>query len=489
MMKRWKTVLLYLDMPLVGGNEEAKAWLEKTQARLEGIADESYFLVREHDVTLPSLSSFRCETGEEWLSWLEAFSPHTQVVIVPAFAPLLQRSLIEEALEQHNTYLFDYTYAELPRGLMGEVVDSSVASFLKRSLPKGAKMFSWSLKEWLGQDLSSYDCNILYTSVRLLEYRLSFLPENVYQERVLRAMIERGEGFDTLLSIQEWLESHPSVLRQTPTYVEVELTTLHESDGPFVKDLPRNGEMSAKHLCRLFEEMDEAFPDAVISFGLYGEVFVYSEWEKLLQEIAQRPKRRFLLESRGIFLSEKRLKDALSLPNVEVIVDVSTSSPELFSRWKKPSSAIFPFEGLSSLDVLHRFADNPRLFLQITRCTENDKEIMAFYQAWKDFGQRIIIRKPDSLGGKHLFYRVVDLSPIKRTPCISLQRNLVVFFDGTVPLCRQDVEGKYAVGNVFVDGLKACWERLSPAYEKQFSMKGISTPLCENCDDWWIFSL
>ncbi len=485
-MKEQKTILLFLDGPVYHKAEKARQWFEYTLKRLEGFADEMFFVGQKPDMALP-IESLSFATGEEFLTWAEGFPLHTQLVIVPAYAPLLQRSLLEEALAKHSRYLFDYTYAELPYGLMGEILDNGIVPFIKKALPQGMPLFRRSLKEWLGQDLSSYDCNIVFTDIRLLEYRLSFVPENHYQASVLEAMRQDTASFESLQEIQSWIASHPAVLRQVPTYIEIELTTIHEADGPFADALPRNGEMLDKDLSSLLRELDDFAPDAVISFGLYGEVFAYTYWDTLVREVQKRPERRFLFESRGIFLPQKRLEEVLALPNVEVIVDISTTSPQLFEKWKKPASSLFPFEGLSGLEFLHNLPSKERLYLQITRTHENDKELMRFYEVWKDFSPRIIIKKPDSFGGKQVGKRVVDLSPIKRTPCIALQRNMVIFVDGNVPLCRQDKDGDYLAGNVFRDGIMTCWENLSKAYEKQFD-GGISTPLCVSCDDWWIFS-
>ncbi|URA10987.1 SPASM domain-containing protein [Thermospira aquatica] len=485
-MKKTPVVILYLDGPVYNKSQEAESWFFLTHRRLEGLADESFFCAERSPIE--GVQAVQFSDGRAFCAWLEGFPSHTQLVLVPAYAPLIQRSLLEEALEKQKRFLFDYTYAELPSGLMGEVLDTSLAPFLKRALPDGTPMFRRTLKEWLGQDLSSYDCNIVFTDIRLLEYRISFLPENHYQALVLKKIIESGKNFSSLREIHEWIQSHPESLRQVPTYIEIELTTLHESSGPFVTDLSREGEMKPADLVRLLEILDGFAPDAVISFGLYGEVFVYSGWETLLHEIQKRPSRRFLLESRAIHLLPGRVEEILSLPNTEIVIDVSTVSSETFQKWKKPSSSLLPFEGLSGLEFLHALPSKERMYIQMTRTHENDREIMRFHELWKDFSGRIIIRKPDSLGGKLLDARVVDLSPVKRTPCLSLQRNLVVFFDGTVPLCRQDVEGKYAVGNIFSDGVETCLKRLGDAYERQFSHYGVSTPLCEACDDWWIFS-
>lgn len=486
-MKNTETILLYFDMPLYGDDHEALQWLSLTHQRLKGIASEAFFLKREHHLSPEGISVLSFSQGEEWLRWLEGFSPHTQLILVPAYAPLIQRHLLEEAIATQRRYLFDFTYAELPMGLMGEVLDTSVASFIRRTLPEGTPLFRRSLKEWLGQDLSSYDCNIVFTDIRLLEYRLSFLPENLYQKRVLETLLSSGERFSSLEEIKRFIESHPLILRQTPTYVEIELTTVHESQGPFISSLPRKGEMSFENLQNILEMLDTFAPDAVVSLGLYSEVFVYSEWEKLIDEIRQRPHRRFILESRGIGVSPSRIDMAHSLPHVDIIIDISTVSPNLFLEWKKPPLP-FPCEGLQSLNFLRDLSSKARIFIQFTRCHENDKELFAFYEAWKDFQGRIIIRKPDSFGGKNLSQRVVDLSPLQRTPCLALQRNLIIFCDGSVPLCRQDVEGQYGAGNVFVDGIEACWQRLSEAYERQFVHSCMSAPLCEQCDDWWIFS-
>ncbi len=82
--------------------------------------------------------------------------------------------------------------------------------------------------------------------------------------------------------------------------------------------------------------------------------------------------------------------------------------------------------------------------------------------------------------------KVTDLSPLTRLPCWHNKRDLTVFLDGTVPLCREDVKAARPLGNVFRDPLEAIWKQGDETYREHLA--GTYAPPCKACDEYYTFN-
>jgi spiro-SPASM protein len=208
----------------------------------------------------------------------------------------------------------------------------------------------------------------------------------------------------------------------------------------------------------------------------------------MIEELKNYPDINFIFESRCLFSGTEMFATLLKLPNVRIIFDISFTKVESFSVHKRPLNPLLPAGNLPEIEEkIKSLPEREKVYIQFTRTTENENELMQFYERWSDYSDRIIIKKPDMFGGILNEYRSVDLSPVKRFPCLHLKHDMVIFYDGSVPLCRQDFNGNIPMGNILKDGLDACWEKMNSCYKKQWNEN--YTPLCEKCDEWWVFNL
>ena len=98
-----------------------------------------------------------------------------------------------------------------------------------------------------------------------------------------------------------------------------------------------------------------------------------------------------------------------------------------------------------------------RVYIQIMKINETDEfgkenDIKSYLDKYYDFweGEKIpiILQKQNIYFGRIPDRRYSDLSPVKRTPCWHLQRDLYILSDGTVSFCKQDIDGETSYGNV-----------------------------------------
>ena len=82
--------------------------------------------------------------------------------------------------------------------------------------------------------------------------------------------------------------------------------------------------------------------------------------------------------------------------------------------------------------------------------------------------------------------KATDLSPVIRSPCWHLMRDVVVLMDGTVPICKEDLGRSPSLGNAFTDDLSLIWERGADLYASHASL--VYPGICAKCDEYYTYN-
>ncbi len=476
----------YKDMPGL------QKFFSITYSKIRTLTDEIYLLTANAQVHAEGLKIITFDKSRNFLSFLKNDLAGKTIIITNAYSPLLDVDSTVKMLGEHDKYAFDYSFPEnMPQGLLPEIIESDTAGFILNTIPEEYPMFKNSLKEIFESDISSYDCNIFISPGRLVNYRINFIPDSYNDYLVLDDIISRkGESLNHL-ELEKMLKNDPEMIRKRPTYYEIELNTERESGNLFISDrLSRSGEMEIKNLKEIMKDIYDFSYNPAVSFGLFGEPFLYTHIDELIDELHNYPEMQFIFESRCLFTGTESINKLLSLPNSKVIFDISFTRLESFSKNKKPLNALLPPADLPEIEgKINSLANREKVYIQFTRTTENENEIIRFYERWSPYSERIIIKKPDTFGGLLDKYRVVDLSPLKRFPCLHMKHDMVILSDGSVPLCRQDYNNDFRMGNILNEGLEACWSRIKTGYKNQWNENYTDPGLCSKCDEWWVFNL
>ena len=126
------------------------------------------------------------------------------------------------------------------------------------------------------------------------------------------------------------------------------------------------------------------------------------------------------------------------------------------------------------------------VYPQFVRMNQNEIELEAFYNLWKEKINSVLIQKYDNLAGQIPQHRVADISPIKRCECWHLKRDMYILENGDVLMCREDAFRKNIIGNIFFDELKTLHEKNLITYLEHVEKK--YKGLCENCDEYYTYN-
>ncbi len=480
-----KKIALLIDRNEILSYEEKEFYRDITTQKIKDIVDEIYFINSTLERSLPYTN-----LKDLFTYFVKNFKDDI-VILMNAYSPLIDIITTKEMIKDHIDYVFDYTYPEnIPNGLLPEIFNVSMLEFLIPLIPDNFPLIKNSLREIIEGEISSYDCNIFLTDSELSKYRVDFIPDSMNSLYIIKNIIEKHSYNLSLKKLEEIISADPLILRQRPTYYEIEITTEREKGEIFPADkLKRNGFIKIEDLKFILDEIKKFSYNPVVSLGLFGDFFLHPDLDKVIELLSFYPELSFLIESKALYIDKEKIDRVLQLDNVKLIFDISFVDNDKFKKYKTPLNEVIPAQDLSFIEKEIKSLDNKeKIYIQFTRTNLNEEELTKFYEVWKDFSDRIIIKKIDTFCGMLDKYRVVDLSPVKRFFCYHLKNDMVIFFNGDVPLCRQDFNGEVILGNIKKDGIKSCWEEEGKYFILHFN--GIYEPKnkCEKCDEWWIFN-
>jgi spiro-SPASM protein len=290
--------------------------------------------------------------------------------------------------------------------------------------------------------------------------------------------------------ICEVIRREGSLLRTLPAFYNIQIVEGCPQNCGYCpypgfrsSDLGKHGEMDVGQFAALTDKIAEFSDDAVISVSLWGEAALHSDFSAIAAAVDTHPSLELLVETSGLGWDPTvwhRIRENCRRPP-QWIVSLDARSPEVYRRlrgdgYEEAHTAV------SELSELY-----PRgVFVQAVRMKENEEDLEGFYRYWKEQSAEVIIQKYDRFAGRLPDRAVTDLSPLKRMPCWHLKRDLVILMDGTVTMCREDLDRSSVWGNAHSESLEVIWERGQAEYKAH--LNGEYPDLCRDCDEYYTFN-
>jgi spiro-SPASM protein len=405
-----------------------------------------------------------------------------------ADCPLLDSGLASRMLENHRRYYADYTFADgYPLGLAVEILRSGALpalAALAKNCPEVQASDRGAVFEVVRKDINSFDVETELAPADLRLLRLSLSSDTKRNHLLLTRLLEAGAADAD--SACRLVQEKPELLRTLPAYYSIQIVAGCPQLCAYcpyprfgIQRTGKQGEMELERFVGLADKIREFSGDAVLSVSLWGEPAYYSRFPELAAAVRERGLR-LIVETSGVGWDPASLGQ-IPVGGIEWIVSLDADGPELYRALRGEGYE----EALRGIDLLAaRFPS--QVHVQAVRMKENEERLEDFYRAWKARTGKVIIQKYDHFCGLLPDRKVADLSPLKRFPCWHLKRDLAVLLDGQVPLCREDVNLRHPLGNLFEEELAAVWARGERWYQDHLRQE--YPPLCAGCDEYYTFN-
>ncbi len=419
-----------------------------------------------------------------------------------ADAPLFDESLALRMLHNHEHYYATYSFADgYPRFFAPEIVSVSAIGQIRElyrsshSSGKDVPLSDSILFDLIQKDINAFDIEteIAPDDLRLL--RVDLVARGKERTLLLKHIIDAGGEVDP---IPEILVRQPALLRTVPAFIYIQIHSACPqrcSWCPYPKApskaIDRNESMSPEALASILDQVVELSEEAVIGLSLWGEPALHPDIQTMVGKVISRPGLSAMIETSGVGWNLSVLDAIAALETaterIEWIVSLDAFEVDSYRRFRGEGME----EALATVRALaERFPGHVRV--QAVRTKENEAELEQFYRFWKKQNVEVIIQKYDNFAGALEERKVTDLSPVVRFPCWHLKRDLHIFLDGSVPLCKEIIPGSESIdqgtllGNVFEEPLKDIWKRGEERYLAHIRQEW-GYP-CEGCDEYYTFN-
>jgi spiro-SPASM protein len=409
--------------------------------------------------------------------------------------PLLDPVLAGAIGDRHTRYGAEYSYADgWPDGLAPELLAPGTAGILSKILgDSGEPVERDAIFSVIRRDINAFDLETEISPVDLRHYRLNLAADSKRNLLLLTRLI--SAGLSGARGVEGLLAENPGLLRTLPNFFPIQVSgrcPQHCERCPYPRLGPREGFMEVLQFESLLDKIVGFSGDAVIDLSLWGELSLHPHKEKLIRLVLERPGLSLVIETSGIGWKPEGLealaeeaagakKRKAPMAPLSWIVSLDTQDPE---QYRKIRGAGYTEAVSCAKKLLALF---PRdAYVQAVRVKGFEDDIEGFYRFWKEAGAQIIIQKYDNFCGFLPDLPASDLSPIQRRPCWHLMRDMAVFLDGTVPLCREELFGGRILGNAFKEPLELIWSRGAAFYAEQCIPE--YSGLCARCDEYYTYN-
>lgn len=410
-------------------------------------------------------------------------------IYIQGDTPFLDPVLTEKMLSNHERYYADVTFADgFPEGVAPLIISARILPTIRGLQDKhDFPLTRATVLDLIQKDINAFDVETELSPVDLRYLRLTLAADTVEGMELCRRFDRLNpRSVDDVTAIAR---DRGELLRVLPAYLSVqvaerEVQRLSYSPYPDMPGFTTEGGavMPTTQFVGLLRRFASLNPNGVVGVSHWGEVATHPAPLELIDG-AEEVGLRLLVETSGLHWAPEVLEELASRPRKQLtwIVGLDSIDPATYEEHRGQGFS----EAMGFVDwALEHYPDNT--YLQAVRLSQTETHLEEFYKKLKERTDNIIIQKYDHFCGVLPQRKVVDISPIVRRPCWHLKRDMVVLVDGTVPLCREDIDGRHVLGNAFEDDLEAIWSRGEELYLRH--VREDYPELCEQCDEYYTFN-
>lgn len=417
-----------------------------------------------------------------------ALTPYEDIIYLFADTPLIDIEITEKMITLHRDEYAEYTCSEgFPAGITPEIVKCELFPKLAALLENdNSEIARDSIFYGLSKEINSFDIETYFSPEDLKIKRIELSTTLKRNALIVERVIEK-KGFScSFEQFHSLIHEQPAVLRTVPAYVEMEITSMLNapciySPLPFLKR--DTGTMNYETFKSILDKIRAFSEKFYVAFSFLGEPLLHGDIKKFIEYAISDNNIHLILETNGTLFTpafSDYIRE-LHADNLSIIFEVDAALDETYRSIHRGD--------LSKVErniryLLSKISRN--IYVQMIRVSENEQEMLNFFDLWEKEGAKVIIQKYNSYLGLLTDLSKYDLRPLERMCCWHLLRDLVVFQNGDVPRCKQDMNGLFLLGNLQHEEISTVWEKGEPFYLQHCAEK--YDEYCSKCDEYYTFN-
>ncbi|MEW6607905.1 MAG: radical SAM protein [bacterium] len=244
---------------------------------------------------------------------------------------------------------------------------------------------------------------------------------------------------------------------------------------------------------RLVDEISHQYVSSLYLTG-DGEPLLHPQLIEMIQYAKTMGIERVCVGTNCMLLDEGISKQIISSGLDVIVFSVDAATQKTYQKLREGGDFALVTTNVRRFLQLKKEIGNqsPQAVISFIRMKDNVTEIESFIDMWRHFlndTDYIQIRDYDTLAGQ-VEDRRVSFPENNRKPCQYLWQQMVIYWNGDVPVCCKDFHGKCLMGNVTKNTIEELWQgaKFHQLRQMHLEAKYNNIPLCKNCGSWWIFS-
>jgi spiro-SPASM protein len=413
---------------------------------------------------------------------------YIDVIFLSIDTPLIDIDVTEKMLRLHRNELAEYTYGEgFPVGITPEILRldlfPKLASILKN---EDIEIERDSIFKTLSREINSFDVETYFAPRDLKLMRLELSTTLKRNALLVQRVVEEKGIHCSYEQLAALIDDHPGIVRTIPSYIEVELT--NRSNGTYAySPLPyierEEGSMTLDNFKVLLEILKSFCESFYIACSLWGEPLLHEDVRALIEYTLSFEGVELIVETDGVLFTPDFTDyiSGLAADNFHLIFEIDAVKEATYKNIRNGDLNKVERNIRYLLSKVER-----NVYVQMVRTNENEQEMLSFFETWEKEKAGVIIQKYNSFLGLLPNVAEYDLRPLERMPCWHLLRDMVIFHNGDVPRCKQDINAEFLLGNIFKEEVTDIWGRGAPHYLSHCGR--VYDRQCRKCDEYFTFN-
>jgi radical SAM protein with 4Fe4S-binding SPASM domain len=226
----------------------------------------------------------------------------------------------------------------------------------------------------------------------------------------------------------------------------------------------------------------------------FGEPFLDGLFFKRVRYAKKKGLGRVTTNTNAAFMDREKAKKVIDSGLDEIYISFDAATRPTYQKIRPGLNFATVEKNISNLIKLKKKKESqsPKIFLSFVESDLNRHEVSAYLKKWQDKVDGISISLVHNWTGKVDFGQ--ETSGL-RDPCRLLWTDMVVSFDGRVPLCCNDYENRLILGDIKKQTIEEVWggKNLKKVRKLHLAGRFKKIPLCKACQynyhfksPWWV---